>query len=132
MPPANTNYFHQAFATVIVLSYIFPGCSPESSFAQTKKNEKWYQQKYCEGKIEVTLPDKTRCDCLTETHAYEFDFAEDWPESIGQALHYARLTNRIPGIYLILKKKEDLRFASKLEKNIKHYDLPIDLILIKE
>jgi hypothetical protein len=37
----------------------------------------WYQQKWCEarkGQVEVVLPDGTRCDCLTDTHAIEFDF----------------------------------------------------------
>jgi hypothetical protein len=39
--------------------------------------EKWYQQKWCEahkGQTEVVLPDGTRCDCVTDTHAIEFDF----------------------------------------------------------
>ena len=40
-------------------------------------HEKWYQEKWCSdrgGKTEVVLADKTRCDCLTATHAVEFDF----------------------------------------------------------
>jgi hypothetical protein len=34
--------------------------------------EKYYQEKWCaeqSGKTEVVLPDRTRCDCLTKTHA---------------------------------------------------------------
>ena len=41
--------------------------------------EKWYQQKWCEaqkGRVEVVLSDGTRCDCVTETHAIEFDFGK--------------------------------------------------------
>jgi hypothetical protein len=36
------------------------------------------------GQVEVVLPDGTRCDCLTETHAIEFDFGRGWGEAIGQ------------------------------------------------
>ena len=40
--------------------------------------EKWYQKRWCrdkDGQVEVVLPCKTRCDCVTDTHAIEFDFA---------------------------------------------------------
>jgi hypothetical protein len=39
--------------------------------------EKWYQERWCRehgGQVEVVLPDQTRRDCVTETHAIEFDF----------------------------------------------------------
>jgi hypothetical protein len=45
--------------------------------AKREYPEKWYQQKWCEahkGQVEVVLPDGTRCDCVTDTHAIEFDF----------------------------------------------------------
>ncbi|WP_171018846.1 hypothetical protein ACONUD_00725 [Microbulbifer harenosus] len=51
-----------------------------------------YQLPWCEtagGVAEYVLPDRTRVDCLTETHAMEFDFAPKWAEAIGQALYYA-------------------------------------------
>ena len=51
------------------------------------------------------LHDKTRVDCLTHTHAIEFDFAAKWAESIGQALYYAEVTNKKPGIVLIIEDK---------------------------
>jgi len=28
--------------------------------------------------VEVALPDGTRCDCVTDTHAIEFDFGGTW------------------------------------------------------
>ena len=55
-------------------------------------SESSYQHAYCSacnGIEEYKLPDYTRVDCLTDTHAIEFDFANKWAESIGQALHYA-------------------------------------------
>jgi hypothetical protein len=45
--------------------------------------EKWYQIKWCEahnGQVEVVLPDGTRCDCVTDTHAIEFDFGNNRAE----------------------------------------------------
>jgi len=66
-----------------------------------------YQEKWCTehgGQVEVVLPDRTRCDCLTETHAIEFDFGKKWAEAIGQALYYAIQTGKKPGIVLILEK----------------------------
>ena len=45
------------------------------------------------GTTEVTLPDGTRCDILTDTHAIEVDFADKWAEAIGQSLNYAIQAN---------------------------------------
>ena len=53
--------------------------------AKREHPEKWYQVKWCEaqkGQIEVVLKDGTRCDCLTDTHAIEFDFGSQWAEAI--------------------------------------------------
>jgi hypothetical protein len=91
--------------------------------------EKHYQQLWCQqqrGRAEVSLPDKTRCDCLTETHAIEFDFGDKWAEAIGQALYYSVQTGKKPGIVLILEKKEDYPCWIRLNSVIRHFDLPID------
>ena len=58
---------------ILVFVLLFPSLL----LAKREHPEKWYQQKWCEeknGQVEVVLPDGTRCDCLTETHAIEFDF----------------------------------------------------------
>ncbi len=52
----------------------------------------------------MVLPDKARVDCVTDTHAIEFDFAKKWGESIGQALYYATILNKQAGIVLIMEK----------------------------
>jgi hypothetical protein len=60
---------------VLIFIMIFVFSSP--LFAIRQHPEKWYQKKWCEeqkGKVEVVLPDGTRCDCVTATHAIEFDF----------------------------------------------------------
>jgi hypothetical protein len=48
------------------------------------------------------LPDGTRCDCLTDVHAIEFDFGNNWAEAVGQSAYYALQTNRKAGIVLVL------------------------------
>jgi hypothetical protein len=57
---------------LFIIIFIVPG----SVLAKRDHPEKWYQQKWCEaqkGQVEVVLPDGTRCDCVTDTHAIEFD-----------------------------------------------------------
>lgn len=92
--------------------------------------EKYYQDKYCRGQKEVVLADKTRCDCLTDTHALEFDFSDKWAESLTQSLHYARLTGKKPGIVLILEKESDWRHLEKLLAIVIEYRLPVDVWFI--
>lgn len=72
--------------------------------------EKDYQAAWCEragGLQEVVLSDLARADCLTTTHAIEFDFAPKWAESIGQALYYSIMTGKKPGVVLILETPRD-------------------------
>jgi len=81
--------------------------------------------------IEWVLHDKTRVDCLTDTHAIEHDFAKKWPEALGQSLHYARLTGKKPGIVLILQKESDIRYYYRLMNVLVHNNIKIDVALIK-
>lgn len=81
--------------------------------------EKVYQDSWCRtqgGKTEVILFDKARVDCLTSTHAIEFDFATKWGESIGQALYYGTVTNKKPGIVLIMENgSKDNKYLSRVQ-----------------
>ena len=80
--------------------------------------EKYYQNIWCNehsGKQEVILSDNTRIDCLTSTHAIEFDFATKWAEAIGQSLHYSNLTNKKAGIVLIVENKSDFKHYEKIK-----------------
>lgn len=93
-------------------------------------SERSYQDRYCKGLVEWRLPDKTRVDCLTHTHAIEFDFSNKWAEAIGQSLHYANVTNKRAGIYLIMLGKRSVLHNSILRQTIKAFKLPIDVWLI--
>lgn len=105
-------------------------CAPISmAQAEHPHSEKWYQQHWCSehrGQAEVVLPDSTRADCITETHAIEFDFGRKWAEAIGQALYYSVQTGKRAGIVLILEKEEDYRYWLRLNTTIEHHKLPID------
>ena len=76
-------------------------------YVKHKHSEASYQRAWCsmhQGIEEFENKDKTRVDCLTSTHAVEFDFANTWAESIGQALHYQRMTGKRAKVVLILEK----------------------------
>lgn len=115
--------------TVIALFLLFV-CSD----AMSKKlhPEKYYQNIKCDeldGVTEYTLSDRTRIDCLTDIYAIEFDFADKWAESVGQALYYALKTNRRPGIALILENPtRDMKYAHHLADIAAKYDITVWLI----
>lgn len=80
---------------------------------------------------EVTMPDGTRCDLVTETHAIEVDFADKWGEAIGQSLNYAIQSNKRAGIILILESESDERHLIWVNSIVRYYDLPIDVLAIR-
>lgn len=83
------------------------------------------------GEIEVSMPDRTRCDIITETHAIEVDFADKWGEAIGQSLNYAFQSNKKAGILLILENREDEKHLIRVQSIIEHFNLPIDVLAIR-
>lgn len=113
---------------VMALSLLLTLFSPV--YAGRLHPEIWYQTKWCQeqgGEMEVTLPDRTRCDCITGTHAIEMDFADKWYQAIGQSLHYALQANKRPGILLIIESPKDRRYLERLNRVIKTYNLPIEV-----
>jgi len=69
--------------------------------ANAIENEDYYNRQFCiqeSGQAEYRLPDRSRVDCLTDTHAYEADWADGLKvyESIGQSLYYAAETGKNP------------------------------------
>ena len=78
--------------------------------------EKEYQQAWCQGEMEVRMPDGTRADCVTKNYAIEIDFAPKWAEALGQALHYADQTGKQPAILLIIERDKDWRYYNRLKR----------------
>jgi len=90
--------------------------------------EKDYQSAWCHknnGIQEYRLSDQTRVDCLTDTHAIEFDYAKKWAEAVGQALHYSRMTGKLPGIVIIIEKASDLPHLRKIIPLCLQYDIEL-------
>ena len=102
------------FATGLVIGVLLALLTNKVATA-AKWSERDYVLDHCTGKIEVRLEDKSRVDCLTDTHAIEYDFAHKWAEAIGQALHYSAVTGRKPGIVIIVDpKKKGTRYLARL------------------
>lgn len=69
------------------------------------------------GVQEYELNDFTRVDCLTKTHAIEFDFANKVYEGIGQSLYYGIKTKKKPGIVLILENpKKEQKYVNRMKR----------------
>ena len=81
---------------------------------------KWLAYKM-NGKAEARTFCGTRCDVLTDTHAWEVEWMKKYNQAPGQALLYASLFNKKPGIILLSKNDERdsiyyLRCAEVFEK----------------
>ncbi|MGE4545822.1 MAG: hypothetical protein AB7D06_17155 [Pedobacter sp.] len=99
---------------ILFLKLLFPSMT----YAKHLKPERAYQEQWCseaQGVTEYLLPDRTRVDCLTSTHAIEFDFAAKWAEAIGQSLYYGSCTDKTPGVVLILEYPSDKRYLDRLQ-----------------
>lgn len=96
-------------------------------------HEKYYQEKWCDaqkGRSEYVLPDRTRADCITFSHAVEVDFANKFYEAIGQSLYYSLQTGKRAGIVLIIEKERERKYYYRLNSTIVHFDLPIDTLAV--
>lgn len=98
-------------------------------------NEESYQKAWCianNGIIEYENKDFTRVDCLTKTHAVEFDFANKWHESIGQALHYSVMTGKKAKVVLILDNpKAQWVYYKRIQKIGKAYNFEVEYVTDK-
>lgn len=116
---------------LLLVLALFP--SVDAKTKPKKKNERFYQEAWCSGRgiMEYVLADRTRVDCLTESHAVEFDWAKKWAESIGQSLYYSLQTGKRAGVVLILKQRKHYKYWIRLNSAINHFQLPIDTWLIE-
>lgn len=86
-----------------------------------------YVREWCDGQMEVRLQDGTKADCVTDTHAIEFDYSYKWAEAVGQSLHYANMTGKKAGIHLIMKGRSAHKHLNRLKGVVGEYALPIDV-----
>ena len=94
-------------SVIILLAMIMAilgGCETSKS----AKRERDYSDAWCEargGDSRAILSDGTKPDCLLENEAVEFDFGMPHKayECVGQAMHYARMSERNPVCILVQK-----------------------------
>ena len=107
----------QAIRLKTFIIFIFSSLALPLYASQRLHNESQYQSKWCSevlGVKEYRLNDKTRVDCLTKTHAIEFDFANKVSITFNTTIfcrfyntsYYSIKTCRKPGIVLIVEKPE--------------------------
>ena len=112
--------------TLIILSMLM---LTNTTLAKHLHSEKEYQECWCNahnGVMEYQLKDYCRVDCLTNTHAIEFDFAKKWAESIGQSLHYSYMTGKKAGIVLIMEDPEKDKYYLERVQNLgKLYNIDV-------
>ena len=101
-------------------------------YAYHQHSESSYQHAWCRthnGIEEYENKDKTRVDCLTPYHAVEFDFANKWAESIGQALHYQLMTGKKAMVVLILENpKTEMVYYNRVKRLGKIHNFDVEYI----
>ena len=109
--------------------YEYEICNLGWKHVHHQHNETSYQRTWCiahNGIMEYENKDYTRVDCLTDNNAVEFDFANKWAESVGQALHYQRMTGKKGKVVLILENPtKEMVYFNRVKKlaDIYHFDV---------
>ncbi len=108
---------------------------PWFTHAEQRFHEKeYYLGKWCRfqsGEIDYRAKDKTPVDCLLDTHAVAFEFADKWTEAIDRSLDYAKETGKDAAIVLILERLEDEGLLKEMKQTIRKEDLPIEVWVIQ-
>ncbi|MBQ9688488.1 hypothetical protein IJV79_02500 [bacterium] len=112
--------------TLLCLAFCGASCFASEHY------ESSYQYAWCSahnGVAEVENPDKTRIDCLTDTHAVEFDFAHKWAEGIGQALYYSYISGKKGMVVLILENpKKEMVYFCRVQALAKIYNFDVEYV----
>ena len=106
-----------------------------NAYAKHLHKEAEYQNVWCalhNGVTEYENKDFTRVDCLTATHAVEFDFAKKWAESIGQALYYSLMTGKRGMVVLILENpRREKVYYKRVKRLSKIYNFDVEYVTPK-
>ena len=106
-----------------------------NAYAKHLHKEAEYQNVWCalhNGVTEYENKDFTRVDCLTATHAVEFNFAKKWAESIGQALYYSLMTGKRGMVVLILENpRREKVYYKRVKRLSKIHNFDVEYITPK-
>ena len=119
--------FFWLFAVVLVISLV--ACPHLAHALESDYAAPWCAERG--GVAEKVLADRTRVDCLLPGFAVEVDYAHKWAEAMGQALHYARMTGRMPGVLLILHRPADERYVHRLYGDAEYWSIPLFVWTVK-
>ena len=103
----------------LFMSPVYAARIYKESYFQSEWAQKW------NGVCEYKLSDGTRVDVLTKNYAVEFDFAPKWAESVGQSLHYGRMTGKKPAIVLIIEKPSDWKYYKRVESICEEHNITL-------
>jgi hypothetical protein len=123
---------YQLFLVSLLSFNALAGSGGGGTTAPPKWHEADYVDHHCKGEVEHVLSDRTRVDCLSETHAIEYDWGKKWAEAIGQSLYYAAMTGKKAGIVLIVNPRTKDRYLKRLNKAIEAHSLDIDVWTIEK
>lgn len=119
-------------ASALGASFDYGYTSNGYKFVKHNHSESSYQHEWCslhKGIEEYENKDFTRVDCLTQYHAVEFDFANKWAESIGQALHYEYMTGKKGMVVLILENpQKQIVYFNRVKALSKKYNFDVEYI----
>lgn len=110
----------RTFSTLILLLFLSAVNAQEHGIPESQYAD--FIQTLIGGQREISV-ESGRIDLLTETHAFEIEWAPKWKEAIGQALWYALQTNKQPGIILILKEKGEYKYFVQLNSALQYAGL---------
>lgn len=121
---------------LLLALFSFQALASGTGTPELKRENKWHEADYvdhnCKGEIEHVLSDRTRVDCLTNTHAIEYDWGKKWAEAIGQSLYYSAMTGKKAGIVLITNPRTKDRYLKRLNKAIESHSLDIDVWTVEK
>ncbi len=128
----NIILFFLIISSITVNAEIFEHRYDRCKYVFHSHNESSYQHAYCQaigGIEEYENTDKTRVDCLTNRYAVEFDFANKWAESVGQAEYYALKTGKRGKVVLILEdSKKEFVYYDRVKKLSEIHNFDVEFI----
>jgi hypothetical protein len=106
------------FTALLLLVLLFACAAPHQQTLRTEKDfQMAFNETYFRGKAKMEVPVKYgQIDLLTDDYAIEVDKLEKFHEAIGQALHYAKETDKKPAIAIFIvdhkpADKEKLKYV---------------------
>ena len=121
-------FISNAFCCAFEYGYTINGFK----YVKHDHSELSYQHAWCtknNGIEEYENNDLTRVDCLTKYNAVEFDFANKWAESIGQALHYQKMTGKKGRVVLILENpQKEMVYFKRVKDLARIYNFEVEYV----